>query len=182
MGGHGSRRSGGRVSNLVGNALPNFIFGQRAYADGDDFWFGNEDLVPGPCLTQLQNRECVLGQPSDATPWWPRRGNLMGGWDGVDENTILARNPWWGDPWVLGGRNGRLGFVGVTRDQYGSPLGGCTVRCFVTTTDELVARVVSDAAGNFIATTPYGGTAHYLTIHSADGSVAGASVSTLQAS
>lgn len=170
------------MSFLVGNALPQFIFGQRAYNDGDDFWFGNDDLFYGPSMSSLQNRESVLGGQSNATPWWPRRGGLMGGWDGVPENQMLQRNTWWGEPWLLGGSNGRLGFVGVTRDQYGSPLGGCTVRCFVTSTDELVARVTSDANGNFIATTPYGGIAHYMTIHSADGATAGASVSTLQAS
>lgn len=166
------------MSTLVGNALPQFVFGQRAYVDGDDLWWGNEDLFPGPGLMSIQNREVVLGQPGDATPWWPRRGSLMGGFDGVDENAMLARAAWWGDPWLLGGANGRLGFVGVTRDQYGSPLAGCTVRCFRTLTDERVAKVVSDANGAYQATTPYLED-HYLVIHSPDGQRAGASVSTI---
>lgn len=164
------------MSALVGNALPNFIFGQRAYLDGDDPWWGNEDLFPGPGIMSLQNREVVLGTPGDATPWWPRRGSLMGGFDGVDENSMLARAAWWGDPWLLSGASSRLAFVGITRDQYGSPLAGCTVRCFVTSTDELVAKVVSDANGAYTATSPYN-VDHYLVVHSADGTVAGASVS-----
>lgn len=170
------------MSDLVGNAMPQFVLGQRDYWNGEDYYFGNEDLIPGGGELSMQDREAALGAPGYATPWWPRGGTLMGGWDGVGENQLLARNPWWGDPWVISGCNGRLGFVGVSRDQYGSPLGGCTVRCFVASTDELVARVTSDANGNFIATTPYGATAHYLVVHSADGTVAGASVANLTAS
>jgi hypothetical protein len=69
--------------------------------------------------------------------------------------------------------------VGVTRDQYGSPLGNCTVRCFRTSSGELVSQVTSDANGNYVATSPYSDQ-HFLTVHKTlSPDVAGASVDTL---
>lgn len=112
-----------------------------------------------------------------ATPWWPRRGGVLTGETGVSD--ILCGSSVEFDLYPVAGCNGRFGISGITRDQYGSPLGLCTVRLFVTATDELVARVTSDANGAFIATSPYGvGTPHYMTVHYG-GTVAGASVDTL---
>lgn len=111
---------------------------------------------------------------SYACQWWPGGGAVEGG----DESALSAAR--WGDPWVTSGSNGRLGFVGYTRDAFGSPLGGCTVRCFRTSTNELVSQVTSDTNGQYIATTPYGD-AHYLTVHNSTvtPAVAGASVDSL---
>ena len=79
----------------------------------------------------------------------------------------------------VAGCNGRLAFAGVTRDQYGSAIGGCTVRCFRSSTCELMSTVLSDPQGNYIATTPYY-ESHFLTVHkSGPPDVAGASIDTV---
>lgn len=126
----------------------------------------------------LHNDACDDPGATWETPWWPTRGMLMGssepsgGADGVLSGTYY-------DAWPLSGASGRLAFVGYTRDAYGSPLGGVTVRCFVTSSNELVSQVVSDDKGYYVATTPYN-QAHFLTVHkSGSPSVAGASLDTL---
>lgn len=110
--------------------------------------------------------------------WWPSRSSLMGGWDGEPSNQLVGDAPWFAWPSTRSGCNGRLGFVGYTRDQYGTPLANCTVRCIRASTDEMVSKVTSDANGFYIATTPYSD-AHFLVVHDATGAIAGASVNTL---
>lgn len=61
----------------------------------------------------------------------------------------------------------RVGFPGVTRDQYGAPLGACTVILHKTATRELVYDGVSDSAGQFLAQSVYAGEAHYIVFHKA---------------
>ena len=112
-------------------------------------------------------------------PWWPNAGNLLAGAFGAGDGQIHNYAPWWQEPWVRSGCNGRLAFVGYTRDAYGSPLGGVTVRLFRTSSDVLVAKVVSDANGYYTATSPYLD-AHYMVVHkTGTPDVAGASVDTI---
>ena len=146
---------------------------------GDEFYFDNEDAFPTPVLWSFDWR-AVIEAAGFVSPWWPAAGLLIG--PGADAGfDALAQVPAkHSDMWRSFGANGRLGFVGVTRDQYGSPLGGCRVRCFLTATTELVSDVVSDGNGNYLATTPYTG-AHFIVVHrSGSPDVAGASVDTLQ--
>lgn len=143
-------------------------------------WWLSESAFGSPIILDLWTNEESDYGAGYVNPWWPYRGHLMGGFDGVPENQIQAVAHWYQEPWVRSGCNGRLAFVGYTRDQYGSPLGGCTVRCFRTSTDELVSKVTSDPnTGYYIATSPYAD-GHYLTVHKTLGpDVAGASVDTL---
>lgn len=148
----------------------------------DDFsacdWAANGDLF-GAKLWDRIPADDYLYDAHFESEWWPARSSMMGGWDGEPSNLLLGEAQWWGWPQTRSGCNGRLGFVGYTRDAYGSPVGGCTVRCFNTATNELVSTVTSDANGFYIATTPYGG-AHYLVVHkSGTPEIAGASISTL---
>ena len=39
--------------------------------------------------------------------------------------------------------------AGVTKDSSGAALGGCTVNLFLTSTNQIVATVISDADGNY---------------------------------
>lgn len=112
------------------------------------------------------------------TRWWPRQSSLLGGWIGTADDTFQNLPSAWGRPWIRSGANGRLAFVGYTRDQYGSVLGGCTVRCYRAGTGEQVCKVTSDANGLYFATTPYSD-AHFLVIHNAAGDRAGATANTL---
>ncbi len=155
------------MSQLYGAALPQNIITRNDLRATDDFYFGREDLVQPQPLLNLDNQDSDWAG-NWTTPWWPAHGTIMNGWDGVPENTLLQTNPWWATPWDDSGScNGRLGFVGYTRDAYGSVLGGCTVRCFRASTNELMSMVVSDANGFYIATTPYY-ESHYLVVHPAD--------------
>ncbi len=61
----------------------------------------------------------------------------------------------------------RVGFPGVTRDQYGTPLASCTVILHRTSTRELVYDGVSDGNGNFLAQSVYAGENHYIVFHKA---------------
>ncbi len=118
----------------------------------------------------------ALGLWDWTTGWWPRPGVLVGegGISDVITSASLARI------WPNSGANGRLGYVGVTRDQYGSAVGSCTVRCFRTSTSELVSTVTSDpSTGAYVATTPYY-EAHFLTVHKATApDISGASIDTI---
>ena len=61
----------------------------------------------------------------------------------------------------------RVGFPGVTRDQYGTPLAACTVILHRTSTRELVWASVSGADGAFLAQSVYAGENHYIVFHKA---------------
>jgi len=61
----------------------------------------------------------------------------------------------------------RVGFPGVTRDQYGTPLAACTVILHRTSTRELVYDGVSNADGAFLAQSVYAGENHYIVFHKA---------------
>lgn len=110
--------------------------------------------------------------------WWPRSGSIIGGWSGSADDMFLNLPAQWIAPVVERGANGRLGFVGYTRDQYGSALGGCTVRLYRVSTEEQVAKVTSDANGLYFATTPYSDE-HFLVIHNTAGTLAGATKTSL---
>lgn len=65
------------------------------------------------------------------------------------------------------GEASRVGFPGVTRDQYGTPLAACTVILHRTSTRELVYDGVSNADGAFLAQSVYAGENHYIVFHKA---------------
>jgi hypothetical protein len=65
------------------------------------------------------------------------------------------------------GMASRVGFPGVTRDQYGAPLASATVILHRTATREFVHELVSDASGNFLMQSVYAGEAHYIVFHKA---------------
>lgn len=68
---------------------------------------------------------------------------------------------------VAAGVASRVGFPGVTRDQYGAPLANATVILHHTTTRQLVYESVSNSNGEFLAQSVYAGEAHYLVFHKA---------------
>ena len=163
------------MSGLIGAAMPNNIVRGDDVRHVDEFYFGRDDLVQPPAIVvrQWEEEREFRGY---TTPWWPRSGGLLG--DAGDTN-LFTQPAWWGEAWHQGGASGRLAFVGYTRDYAGQPVGNCTVRCFVTSTNELVSSVVSDANGYYIATTPYYAN-HYLVCHKAGSpEIAGATISTL---
>ena len=61
----------------------------------------------------------------------------------------------------------RVGFPGVTRDQYGAPLAACTVILHKTADNLPVYKGVSDTNGAFLAQSVYAGESHYIVFHKA---------------
>jgi hypothetical protein len=96
--------------------------------------------------------------------WWPAPGRDIG--DASGGGGILSGTGALFSVYPVAGANGRLALVGYTRDQYGSPLGGCTVKIFRTLDDSLQATIVSDADGLYSITTPYAD-GHYLIVYKA---------------
>lgn len=148
----------------------------------DQQYFGARSRGPRrqPYAAEMRNRsDNAYYQYEFATRWWPKSSAMLGGWgDGVTGDFFQNKTPSWIDPRIQRGCNGRLGFVGYTRDQYGSRTGGCTVRLFRTVDDSLQAKVTSDANGLYFATTPYND-AHYEVIHNPAGDQAGATANNL---
>jgi hypothetical protein len=144
----------------------------------DSLYHGKGSRAPDEFLFATEVRGVSDNAPDAyfyATRWWPRSGQIMGGWgNGLTGDLFQSKSPRWKSPFTTRGANGRLGYVGYTRDQYGSVLGGCTVRLIRVSTDELVAKVVSDANGLYFATTPYND-AHVRVTHNAAGNLGGAS-------
>lgn len=120
-------------------------------------------------------RDALDGEMFDfRSDWWPAGTGLVA--DGGISDVMTGYGAF--DPYPVSGCNGRLLFNGITRDQHGSPLANCTVRCYRTSTHELQDVVTSDVNGAYRLTTPYSD-AHFLTVHGS--SVAGASIDTVTA-
>lgn len=110
--------------------------------------------------------------------WWPSGMGLIGDM-GLDV-AILAQAEWYEMPDTTRGANTRVGFVGVTADAYGSPLGGVTVKLFRSSDDRKVDQIVSDPVGKFVVGSPYYPDTHYITYYkSGSPDVRGHSTNTL---
>jgi hypothetical protein len=90
------------------------------------------------------------------SPWWPGLG-------GMDASGNEWLTPIWFDRMeIVSGSIGRFGFLGVTRDVYGTAVGGVTVKLYRTSDDSVVCTTVSDPLGNFGVTTQYYPDTHYM--------------------
>lgn len=111
------------------------------------------------------------------TSWWPGGAGFVGD-SGADVAIIAAEK--WGEFDQAAGAASRFGFVGVTRDQWGTAVGAVTVYLFRTSDNVLLDTSISDPSGNFLLNTPYYPDAHYIVAHkSGSPDVDGASVNTL---
>ena len=75
--------------------------------------------------------------------------------------------------------NGRLGVAGVTRDVYGSPMGGVSVKLYRTVDDSVQGAVVSDANGVYTVTTPYADGHYIVTYRVGPPDLCGTTINTL---
>lgn len=111
------------------------------------------------------------------TGFWPGSAGLFtdaGGLAGDIINPVLFDYP---D--VVSGHSFRYGFAGVTRDQYGGPLGGVTVKLFRTADDTLQDSQVSDIYGGYLLSTPFIDAHYVVSQKSGPPAVSGATVNTL---
>lgn len=97
-----------------------------------------------------------------ANPYWPGGAQILGCSDAGDLFEPREADRGFEATDQTRGHNYRFGVIGVTRDVYGSPLGGVTVKLFRTSTDELVHNTVSDPSGNYAVSTPFYGEGHYI--------------------
>lgn len=63
---------------------------------------------------------------------------------------------------IAEGAASRVGFVGITRDQYGAPLGGVTCSLFRTSDRQWIMDVVSRSDGGFGLVSPYSPDTHFI--------------------
>lgn len=157
------------MSQLLGNALPQFIL-----ARDDD----RINLVTFTVEKYLPLHLCGGRAVSDyKSLWWPR-GNALVGDGGLDVSMLDGVQ--WGSYDTVGGISSRVGFVGISRDQYGSPLGSCVVQLFRTSDDRFIMEVTSDSSGNFTLFSWYTPDQHYIVAYKAGSpDVAGTTVNTL---
>jgi hypothetical protein len=103
-----------------------------------------------------------VGYTSD---FWP--GN--GGFGGDQATDVAVNRAVWsrGLARLAHGVASRVGFVGVTRDQYGAPLGGVTCSLFKTDTRAWIMDIVSDANGNFLLQSVYSPDTHFIVFYKA---------------
>lgn len=107
----------------------------------------------------------VTGNPTYRTQWWPRQ-QLFG--DAVaDVGPFDTGASWWEAPDLTKGGKYRFGFSGITRDLYGSPLGGVTVKLFRASDDTKQDQIVSTAGGIYFVSSPFYPDAHYLVFYKA---------------
>lgn len=158
------------------------VHARQDYSACDQQYFGNR--YPPVALTPWRSEVRSADNAKDvfvySNKWWPRGSAVIigGGMVGEDGNMFLNKPPRWIAPRTERGANGRLAFVGYTRDEYGSALGDCTVRCYRVSTEEQVSKVLSDANGLYFATSPYNDE-HFLVIHNPAGDQAGATKNTI---
>lgn len=160
------------MSGIIGAALTTTILvlpDKRLLADE---WVGLDIAQPPIMVAMTRDNSDCYGIADFRTPWWPAPSGMIGD-GGVGD---VLDSVCYQLPWTISGANGRLGFNGIARDAFNSPLPFATIRLFRTSSGELTAQVTADGNGAYIATTPYND-AHFLTIHAAG--VGGSSVDTL---
>jgi hypothetical protein len=108
------------------------------------------------------------GRDGFVSPWWPVRDSL----DASGDEWLIGRQ--FEEIELVSGARSMVGFSGITRDAYGTPLGGCTVRLHITsTTGEVGANTViytatSDSVtGAFVVFSPYYPNTHYIVSYKA---------------
>lgn len=151
------------MSQLIGGALPQFILARKDDRAHSVDWITVTDLKP-----------LDFGYKSQ---WWPRGNGLLGDY-GADVG-VLDSVAWsFFEP--VGGESSRVGFVGITRDQYGTPVGSCVVQLFRTSDDLFIMEVTSDASGNFLLQSWYTPDTHYIVAYKAGSpDIFGTTVNTL---
>lgn len=141
------------MSAFLGAAQPNILHGRQdhrlAETQRDGYFEDPWHAVPG----------------AFSSPWWPR--SRFAGDCGVD--VAMCPSVWWAEVYPTAGASSRYGFRGYTRDRFGSAVGGCTVKLFLSSDDSRQDSQVSDPTGAFLVTTPYYPDAHWIYVHK-DGS------------
>lgn len=165
----------GTTSGTAGVGIPQYADDKRLMMDSYN-WIETARWVP---LKEAFNAGIGRGFTNG---FWPGGSRLDASGDEWSQAIGLYQFP---D--LFAGAQSRFAFTGVTRDAYGTALGGVLVKLFKTsdgsypgTKDILMDEVVSDVSGNFQVTTAYYPDPHYLvTYKTGSPDVQGTTVNTL---
>ena len=146
------------MSGLIGAAQPQFILRLK------------DERLAHPFLSMRDTRKRAkdrlhINYEGYFNEFWPGNRGFVG-----DQSTDVAvMHPIWSRRLkrFAAGVASRVGFPGVTRDQYGAPLAACTVILHLTSTRQFVYEGVSGADGAFLAQSVYAGQNHYIVFHKA---------------
>lgn len=141
------------MSGFIGAAQPQFML--RA-----------KDARMVPIDSRARARVTSRHEPANEgyyTDFWPGNRGFIG--DGGADVSMLQGPGGRKTVRIAAGVASRVGFPGVTRDQYGAPLASATVVLHRTSTREFVHELVSDTSGNFLMQSVYAGEAHYMYFH-----------------
>lgn len=154
------------MSQLIAGAMPEFVLAQDDQRASEAF------------RARARARARALYARFDyQSGFWPRRGGFVGDM-GLDISVL--ETPAWGSFYPAGGIASRVGFVGVTRDQYGTPTGSCVVQLFRTSDDLFIMEITSDSSGNFLLQSWYTPDTHYIVAYKAGSpDIFGTTVNTL---
>lgn len=146
---------------------------------GIDTSFRADDIRAWP--EYADHDGCLIDVPVDdpwvldgwRTGWWPGGG-------GMDASGGEWCAAVWGDRFEFTrGSNGRLGFTGVIRTAYGTPIAGAVVKLYRSADDSVQSSTTSAADGTYTLSTPFSD-AHYIVSQKGDViNLAGATPNTL---
>lgn len=159
------------MSQFIGGALPQFILEKK------DERFHREGQPVADARTRHPVRH-DMGFEGFYSDYWPGGRGFIGAL-GADFGVLL---PVWRKLLrrITAGAASRVGFVGVTRDQYGAPVGGCVVQLFRTSDDLFIMEQTSDTSGNFLLQSWYSPDTHYIVAYKAGSpDIFGTTVNTL---
>lgn len=140
------------MSDFIGAALPQFILAKK-------------DIRLNPTWFERARRTGSRGRRlAMMASHWPRSG--FTGDMAADVGLMQAQ--WYVEPvWRFPGEASRVGFFGITRDQYGAPLAGVTCSLFLTATRAWIMDIVSDSTGYFLLQSWYSPDTHFIVFHKA---------------
>lgn len=159
------------MSQFIGGALPQFILlrkDERLHREG-------QPVEDARARLPVRHSAGFDGWFSD---YWPGNRGFVGDL-GADVGILL---PVWRKLLrrITAGAASRVGFVGVTRDQFGAPVGGCVVQLFRTSDDLFIMQQTSDSDGNFLLQSWYSPDTHYIVAYKAGSpDIFGTTVNTL---
>jgi hypothetical protein len=146
------------MSGFIGAALPQFGIAAK-----------DQRLVPSfLAMKDARGRGGDRAVPANEgfySGFWPGNRGFIG--DMGAGVSMMAANGGRKTERIGAGMASRVGFPGVTRDQYGAPLAACTVILHRTATREFVYEGVSGTDGVFLAQSVYAGENHYIVFHKA---------------
>jgi hypothetical protein len=141
------------MSGLLGGALPTGIVTTK------------DTRLGTPFLAMTDTRRRIVERADFArtgyqNEFWPGNGSFGG--DQSADVAIMV--PIWSRRMkrFASGEASRVGFIGISFDQFGTPLAGVTCSLFRTSTKEWIMDIVSGSDGSFLLQSWYSPDTHFI--------------------